>query len=865
MKKILLFLDKNQFVPFDYNQSPNVVMSALGGNSGNSVFQFALQKLLQVPDQEVTVETELLFQLNTNPQKAEYINDNFDCLCFSPANVLANYAKNILSAYTEAFKKIKIPIYALGLGAQSGSDYSLDFLHNIKDEAKGYIEAILNSGGAIGARGYFTGDVIKKLGFNQDDFDVIGCPSLFTKGTSLKIEPKNVNKNELSVAVNGFRAWNSEHIQKFFREHLNSIFICQDEFWRLIHYPQKLTWKEIQYLCDYDRNFYNMYIKNRVRIYGDFQSWYYDLKDHFNFSFGCRIHGNVVPLLAGIPAYVDTFDSRVKELSEYFYIPSGKVDYDNLDVYRLYSSLDYSDFNKHFFEKYKHFESFFNQCGIRINNSSTFIEERFSNSDYGYKSPTFEQKNIISIYDRIYNKRFIELSEKQKNFEDEINKFKNFLVNATPENKNRNQNNQEKIEICNPKDICSKKLNIVFVSHEFGLYPGHGGIASYLYNICKWLLENTEFKISVIASEYDGNSDLQQYDNFTLHSIHDGDLCGKRNRVLNILQEINPDYVEFTDFLGLGLHCVLDKTNGKNFQHTVFVTNNHTATRECFEWSTLKQIEFAPFDTQNLVSQEKIQLQYSDYCIAPSNFLAKYVQKNYQLKDDVLWFMNPFFSKLKTKAEIRKDLEKYIDLDEYANSFNITLITRFEGRKCQDRLIKAFTSFTKNPKVKSKLWLAGNTSFLPDSGEDYRFQLYKKLKDEERKHIKFFDFLSQKQQEPLIAITDLSIMPSTFENQPMAMIETVLRDVPIIASKYSGCADYLDENMLFDPFVENDLLDKIQNFYNLSKVDRANIAAKQKAILLEVLKPENCILRRFLLKVKPSKSTNLKLESLYHE
>jgi glycosyltransferase involved in cell wall biosynthesis len=143
--------------------------------------------------------------------------------------------------------------------------------------------------------------------------------------------------------------------------------------------------------------------------------------------------------------------------------------------------------------------------------------------------------------------------------------------------------------------------------------------------------------------------------------------------------------------------------------------------------------------------------------------------------------------------------------------------------------------------------------------------LYKKLKEEDRKNIKFFDFLSQKQQEPLIAITDLSVMPSTYENQPMAMIETVLRGIPIIASKYSGCADYLDENMLFDPFDEKDLLNKIQNFYNLSKADQDCVAARQKEKLLEVLKPENCILPRFYLKFKPSKSTELNMEDLYHE
>ena len=110
-----------------------------------------------------------------------------------------------------------------------------------------------------------------------------------------------------------------------------------------------------------------------------------------------------------------------------------------------------------------------------------------------------------------------------------------------------------------------KKKTIVFVAHEFGLFPGHGGIASYLYNICKYLLENTHHNIVVIAAEYDKNTDLSKYKNFTLYSISDANLAEKRDRVLKILISVKPDYVEFAEYLALGLHCVLDKTNGKNY------------------------------------------------------------------------------------------------------------------------------------------------------------------------------------------------------------------------------------------------------------------------------------------------------------
>ena len=167
MKKILLFLNRDQFVPFNCNQSPQKAMIDLGGNSGNSVFQFSLQKLLQTPDQEVTVATDLFISSALSSERVEYINSNYDCIVFSPANVIAQYAKkNNLINWKNKISQIKIPILAIGIGAQSDSDYSLEFINDIKGEATDFISSILETGGAIGTRGYFTADAIKKLGFS---------------------------------------------------------------------------------------------------------------------------------------------------------------------------------------------------------------------------------------------------------------------------------------------------------------------------------------------------------------------------------------------------------------------------------------------------------------------------------------------------------------------------------------------------------------------------------------------------------------------------------------------------------------------------------------------------------------------------
>lgn len=92
-------------------------------------------------------------------------------------------------------------------------------------------------------------------------------------------------------------------------------------------------------------------------------------------------------------------------------------------------------------------------------------------------------------------------------------------------------------------------------------------------------------------------------------------------------------------------------------------------------------------------------------------------------------------------------------------------------------------------------------------------------------------------------------MPSTFENQPVAMIETVLREIPVMGSIYSGITDYTkDERLLFNPFKENDLTDKIRDFYHLSKNERISIQKAQKKRLEEFIDPEKSILDRINLK-----------------
>jgi glycosyltransferase involved in cell wall biosynthesis len=492
-------------------------------------------------------------------------------------------------------------------------------------------------------------------------------------------------------------------------------------------------------------------------------------------------------------------DSRIRELTEYFNIPATRFDHNFPAPFDIYQQTDYGKFNKSIVEKYAVFKKFMDQCGINIKPCGMDVP------DFKPHTISREDKELITYQAKI-----------------------------CPSDRHLFKRDTDKL---------GKK--VVFVAHEFGLYPGHGGIAAYLYNICKYLLEHTNFSVHVVTDVYDKNCDLLPFENFTIWDNSHGDLGTKRDKVLNICEKIQPDYVELADFQALGLHLVLHKSHGTHFQDTVIVTNNHTATRECFEWSASEDILIAPPEMQFCFFQEALQMKYSDYCIAPSSFLAKYVKKNYGLSNDVLVFANPLLKRLKTKEEIIGDVEDKIDLEPYKDSFNIALITRFEGRKNQIRLIESFEKVL-NRHEHCRLFLAGNTSFWPD-GEDYRFQVFECTNLHLRDRIHFFDFMTLKDQEKIWALTDLTIMPSTFENQPMAMIEAVMRGIPAMGSRYSGIADYSAAEMLFDPFDEDSLYLAISNFIEKTKEERKQLQTMQRAKLECFINPEISILPRFRL------------------
>lgn len=285
----------------------------------------------------------------------EQINSKYDAIIYSAANLLSIDYKTVIAEISQIFKKSRIPIYVISVGAQA-EDYScLDFLvSNIKYETKDFVETIYSTGGEIACRGYFTKMVLDQVINNTAS--VVGCPSLFQNGCNISIQKM---QEPVCPVFNGLLINDKE----LFEEYPNSAFIDQDQWIKECYDVSSYdisSVKVLRTLIERKGEFETrLFLSNRIKLFYDVPDWKRFLQQsRFNFSCGTRIHGNIMALLSGIPAMVLTVDTRTQEMAEYYEIPYEKYEKKHFDVAELYHKLDYNIFNKNYKEKFRKFESF---------------------------------------------------------------------------------------------------------------------------------------------------------------------------------------------------------------------------------------------------------------------------------------------------------------------------------------------------------------------------------------------------------------------------------------------------------------------------------------------------------------------------
>ncbi|MBR7795788.1 polysaccharide pyruvyl transferase family protein [Agaribacter marinus] len=357
MKNIII---RSGMSPLDtFDASYIMGNNSIGGNVGNLVYQYSVIRTLMTEGTSITPD-----YYNYDPNRADEINEKFDCYIIPLADAFRKDFIPTLKKYTRLIKKLTIPVVVIGVGLRAPFEPKLDEGFPFDEDVKDFVKAVLEKSNMIGVRGEITSKYLSRLGFREGiDHTVIGCPSMYTFGRELKIRDTNITKESM-VCVNSSRL-SPNHVLDFISRSMkdfpNHYFIPQ---WMK---EMKLVYNGAPPIAKQSSNYPvkmsdPVYMNNRVRFFLNVPTWL-DFISRADLSFGARLHGNITATIAGTPSLLIPKDARMRELAEYHNLTHVWANDITKDT-RLSDLIEKSDF--HLPEKkqgvnFDHFINFLNK------------------------------------------------------------------------------------------------------------------------------------------------------------------------------------------------------------------------------------------------------------------------------------------------------------------------------------------------------------------------------------------------------------------------------------------------------------------------------------------------------------------------
>jgi len=333
-----------------------------GGNSGNLIFLESAYKLLGTRDAEITVD-----RFHPELIGADVINERFDVFVIPFANAFRAAFQPTLERYTAVIERLTIPVVVLSCGFQGKLPYAPPEPRPIDDLAKRFMRAVLDRSPSVGARGEYTQDYLRRLGFN--DVEVIGCPSMFLDGPRLQVtrrRPSLERDARLAFNVTSQISPMGEIITAHLDRYPNLEYIAQNrDSLRLLLWGVGSDTIPDPSPFPAHRS-HRLLREDRTRLFVDPWPWFDHLRE-LDFVFGTRIHGNIAALLAGTPAYVLAHDSRTLELARTFEIPHRLMSdvRPETDAAELYAEADYGPLVSGHPARFERFIGFVERHGLR--------------------------------------------------------------------------------------------------------------------------------------------------------------------------------------------------------------------------------------------------------------------------------------------------------------------------------------------------------------------------------------------------------------------------------------------------------------------------------------------------------------------
>ncbi|MFG1887991.1 polysaccharide pyruvyl transferase family protein [Micromonospora sp. NPDC049051] len=329
--------------PFDvYSPEETFERNWIGENNGNLVFSHAAHKLLRTATAEITST-----EFRVNLREADMINERYDVYVVPLANAFRRSYAHRIETMTKLIEQLKIPVVVLGVGVQTDIHGDREYLRPIDDVVTRFVRAVLDRSHSIGVRGEITHDYLRTLGFSA--VDVIGCPSMFLHGDSLRVQKRKAAlapEDRLALTVSPYVSSMAEIIARHHERYPNLRYLPQDlkTLGTLLYGDAPADRGKSSKIPIHTSH--PLFTEDKVRMFVDPWTWM-DYLSGFEFAFGTRIHGTITALVAGTPGYLFAHDSRTLELARYFDIPHRvmKEVPADIDAAELYEEANYTALN----------------------------------------------------------------------------------------------------------------------------------------------------------------------------------------------------------------------------------------------------------------------------------------------------------------------------------------------------------------------------------------------------------------------------------------------------------------------------------------------------------------------------------------
>ena len=302
---------------FPDNLTSSEIYNKTGGNTGNLVFQYAVNKLI--------LGEKKYYDWSFNPGA---VNEQGGTLVIPAANFA--HPSFDLTSWADKIERINIPIVVIGLGAQIfGDPKEL----KLKDGTLRFLKVLSEKSNSIWVRGYKTAEALSLFGIHNTE--PLGCPSNFINmdsGVGKKILSRLKVKPDSITFCPTFYSYNTDFETSIFRYTADSL--------RAVIVQEPL--KAIEYVRDAEK--FNQQIDNstglgflgaidvdELRIFNKTKASFYDAAAWLEYSkvsdlcLGSRIHGASISWQAGVPTVVQAYDERIGELADVMGLPVQRV------------------------------------------------------------------------------------------------------------------------------------------------------------------------------------------------------------------------------------------------------------------------------------------------------------------------------------------------------------------------------------------------------------------------------------------------------------------------------------------------------------------------------------------------------------